>query len=32
VRAPFTDDWFGWLRGTGAATPDRVLAVALRPQ
>jgi hypothetical protein len=32
VRAPFTDDWFGWLRGTGAATPDRVLAVALRPE
>lgn len=32
VRAPFTDDWFGWLRGTGAATPGRVLAVALRPE
>ena len=32
VRAPFTDDWFGWLRGAGAATPGRVLAVALRPE
>lgn len=32
VRAPFTDEWFGWLRGAGAVTPGRVLAVALRPE
>lgn len=32
VRAPFTDAWFGWLRGAGAATPGRLLAVALRPE
>lgn len=32
VRAPFTDEWFGWLRGAGTPTSGSLFAVALRPK